>query len=84
MQDTIGVDLLSDIDTKGAEILIVTPGSIADKAGIKYRDVVKEYAGKPIASADDLKAAVANTASGAKVPVKLHRNQAEVTVEAQF
>ena len=82
--DAFGVDVLAEIDIKGAHALRIMPGSIGDKAGIKYNDVIYEYDGRVIGTADALRAAVADTPAGSQVSIKLHRDEKDVTVSAQF
>jgi len=82
--DSFGVELLADVDTKGAAIIKVVPGSIGANAGLKHADIVIEYADRSIDTAAALQAAVSNTPTGARVLIKLHRNQQEVAVTAQF
>jgi S1-C subfamily serine protease len=82
--DAFGALLLADVDIKGAQVLKVVPGSIADRAGLHYPDVVFEYEGRPIETAAALQSAVANTNSGSPVLLRVHRNQKEVLVHAQF
>jgi len=71
----------------GAWVVKVTPGSVAEKAGIKPGDIVTEYNGKPIHAAEELEAAVHPT-SGALVRLKLVRSSGgkvdDVDLNAQF
>jgi hypothetical protein len=82
--DAFGVDLISSKNINGAMILKVTPGTIGAKAGLAADDVVYEYAGQPVGSAADLRSAVADTAPGQQVSIKLRREKQEVTITAQF
>jgi S1-C subfamily serine protease len=82
--DSFGVELLADVDTKGAAVIKVVPGSTGAKAGLKHLDVVIEYADRSIDTAAALRAAISDTPTGARVLIKLHRNQQEMAVTAQF
>ncbi len=66
--------------TQGALISSVQDGSPAAAAGFKAGDVVLDFAGHPIAAPKDLSRVVAETASGARVPVKIWRDGAEQNV----
>ncbi len=60
-------------DTKGALVADVSPGSPAQKAGIKRGDVVVSFDGTKIEEMDDLPYAVASTPVGKEVVVKVIR-----------
>jgi len=82
---TFGADAVSASTFNGAGIISVTPGLIADKAGIKANDIVYEFAGRPIERARNLAAAVDSMSPGTEAIIKLRRNGAkEVTVTALF
>ncbi len=61
-------------EPKGALVADVTPGSPADKAGIKRGDVILEYNGHKIQDMNELPRLVANTPVGKEVEVKVWRN----------
>ena len=82
--EAFGTILLADIDIKGAAVLKVTPDSIAGRAGLMHQDVVVNYAGRAIENAAGLRDAVADTPAGSRVVIKLHRNQQETVLTAQF
>jgi membrane-associated protease RseP (regulator of RpoE activity) len=69
---------------KAALVVKVSPGSISDKAGIKVGDVIYQFDGKHIEQFTDLQKAVAETAIGRKVSVKLLRGEKELSIDAQF
>lgn len=82
---TFGADAVSASNFNGAGIISVTPGLIADKAGIKANDIVYEFAGRPIERARNLAVAVDSMSPGTEAIIKLRRNGAkEVTVTALF
>jgi len=82
--DTFGVLALAEPGVKGALVLQVTSGSIADQAGIWRKDVIFEYRGMAIDTAAALRTAVLATPAGEKVTLKLHRDQREVRKIVQF
>jgi serine protease Do len=61
-------------ETAGALISEVTPKSPAEKAGLKSGDVIVAFNGTPVHDSRKLKLAVASTAPGTKVPVKILRD----------
>lgn len=65
---------------KGALVDEVFPGSPADKAGIKPKDVIIQWGDRRIESFDDLERAVATTPPGVRVPLKVIRNKREITL----
>jgi serine protease Do len=60
--------------TTGALVGDVSPGSPADKAGLKSGDVITQLNGKPIEDASQLKLRVAETTPGSKVQLAVNRN----------
>ncbi len=78
---TQGMGLKSD---KGALVSSVQDNSPAAEAGIKSGDVVMRFGEHAIESPKDLSRAVADTASGATVPVKIWRDGSEQTVEVKI
>lgn len=73
---TLGLDR-----SVGALVSSVTPGSAAEKAGIKVGDVIVAFNGVEILQSSDLPPLVGNTRPGAKVAVKVLRDgkQRELT-----
>jgi putative serine protease PepD len=64
---------IQDVDG-GAKITQIVAGAPAAKAGLKVGDVVTNFDGKTIGSADDLTAAVFQAKPGEKVSVTIQRN----------
>src|SRR5580693_5372459 len=60
--------------TTGALVGDVSPGSPADKAGLKSGDVITQVNGQPIEDASQLKLRVAESAPGSKVQLTVNRN----------
>jgi S1-C subfamily serine protease len=79
-----GVASVDVASSKGVAIFEVTAGSIGAKAGLKPSDVLYEYAGHEIAHSAELQAAVAATATGSAVAIKLQRDKKEITAAAHF
>jgi serine protease Do len=77
---TQGMGLSSD---KGALVSSVQDNSPAAAAGLKSGDVVMRFGDRAIESPKDLSRAVAETASGATVPVKVWRDGSEKTIEVK-
>jgi serine protease Do len=66
----------------GALVANVAAGSPAERAGIRVRDVIVEYAGKPIKDSSDLPFMVARTHVGAAVNIIVLRDKRKVTFTA--
>ncbi|HEY7166337.1 MAG TPA: DegQ family serine endoprotease [Candidatus Binatia bacterium] len=67
-------------EARGALVSDVTKGGPADRAGIKSGDVITEFDRKEIKSSADLPIQVARTAPGKTVPMKILRNNKEMTL----
>lgn len=80
-------DLAEGLDlgakAQGALIAEVTPTGPAEKAGLKPRDVIVEFDGKPIREMKDLPRVVADTPIGKNVTVKVLREGKPVEVQAE-
>ena len=79
-------DLAEGLDigkTQGALVAEVTPTGPAEKAGLKPRDVITEFDGKPIHEMKDLPRVVADTPIGKKVTVKVLREGKPVELTAE-
>jgi len=68
----------------GVGILSVTPGSVAEKAGLKANDVVTAFNGAPIARAADLQSAVSQVAPGNQAIITVRRSGRETELTARF
>lgn len=66
----------------GAFVVTVLPGSSADGAGIEEGDVIVAVAGRPIADAAALTAAIAGLQPGEEVEITFERGEEEQTVRA--
>ena len=67
----------------GVLVTAVSPGSVADKAGIIVGDIVREIDGHPVKAPPDMQAAIA-AAADAAITIKLYRGVAEMTLEGQL
>lgn len=67
-------------EPRGALVGEVTPGSPADKGGIKPGDVIVQFNGTPIKEMHDLPRLVAATAPGTKATLKLLREGKEKVI----
>ncbi|MGE0241834.1 MAG: PDZ domain-containing protein, partial [Parvibaculaceae bacterium] len=80
-------DLAEGLDlgakAEGALVAEVTPTGPAEKAGLKPRDVIVEFDGKPIREMKDLPRVVADTPIGKKVTVKVMREGKPVEIQAE-
>ena len=80
----LGLKAQDTEDGKGVKVLSVDEGSAADKAGIQKDDVITEFNGKEVNSADEL----ANAARSAKdknaMSVKLNRGGKSQTIDIKI
>jgi serine protease Do len=69
--------------TQGVFVDRVTPGTPAERAGIRESDVITSFNGKPVADGQQLLALVSETPVGSKVPMTLLRDgkKMDVTIE---
>ncbi|MDX1694980.1 MAG: DegQ family serine endoprotease [Ketobacteraceae bacterium] len=65
---------------EGAIVAKVLPGGPADEGGIKAGDVIREFAGKPITKAANLRHAVGRTPPGTEVDVEVVRSGDDKTL----
>ncbi|QOV89127.1 S1C family serine protease [Humisphaera borealis] len=66
----------------GAVIGTVTPGSPAEKAGIKPGDIVVGFDGKPVQSLEELAQSISRKSVGDKVAIELVRNGKKMELSA--
>lgn len=69
---------------RGCFVAHVYPGDPAEKAGIRPYDVITDFAGRKVGSANDLIQAVIATAVGENAPVKLIRSGKEREVKIKI
>jgi serine protease Do len=70
-------------DSNGALVAQVTPGSGADKAGLKQGDVILSFNGTPVTQAPDLPPLVAITRPGSMAKVEFLRDHKKQSVEVK-
>lgn len=81
----LGIKAQDTEDGKGVKVLDVSEESAAEKAGIKEDDIIYEFNGKAVNSADELaKEAAEAIKEKAKVPVKLRRDGKTMSLEVSF
>lgn len=68
----------------GLRLTGVTPGSIAEAAGLKKDDVIVEVAGRPATSIEVLRNVVRRQVPGTWLPLKVKRGEQELEVVARF
>jgi serine protease Do len=71
-------------DQSGALIGSVTPGSAADRAGLKRGDVIKEFNGARVTDTNTLRNRVADAGPGSTVQVKVVRDGSERTIDVKL
>ena len=64
----------------GAKVLEVTPGSCADRAGIKAKDIITDLGGKKIDTMSDLTRALSKYEGGEEVTITVYRNGGETVL----
>jgi len=67
----------------GIVINVVEPGSPAERAGLKYGDVILSVDGKPIKTADQLVAIVSDTEIGKKLHMEYLRDGKHLTTDVE-
>jgi serine protease Do len=64
-------------DTRGAIVSGVTPGSAADRAGVKRGDVIEAYNGQPVHDINTLRNRVADAGPGTTADLTIERDGSE-------
>jgi putative serine protease PepD len=68
----------------GAQIAEVTPGSPAERAGLRAGDVIVRVAGRQVAEPDDVMAAIEGRAPGDRVDIEVRRDGGGTTVSVEL
>jgi hypothetical protein len=68
----------------GVLVVAVSPGSVAQRAGIITGDIIYEFEGQPIRSPADLQRAVESSATASTAHIRLYRGTEAANVEARF
>lgn len=80
----LGIRAQDTEDGKGVKVLGVDEGSAAEKAGIKKDDIITEFEGKDINSADQLADAARSVKDKSSMSVKFMRDGRSQTVEVKI
>lgn len=85
-QAALGVRIMSSDSRPGAQVVDVTPGGAAEKAGIRPNELITKFGDRPIQDGDTLVAAVRSHTPGEKVTVTISApdGSSERTVEAKL
>ena len=70
----IGIKAQDTEDGKGVAVLAITPGSAAEKAGLKEGDVITRFDGRPVSNTDELTNAAEESKEKPVVTAELLRN----------
>ena len=71
-------------DAEGAVVTEVLPGSPAEKAGLKPRDVIRRFNGRPVTDILSLRSRVAETDLNTQVQIAIVRNGQEQSLTAEI
>ncbi len=80
----IGIKAQDTEDGKGVKVLEVSDESLADKAGLKEDDIITEFDGKPVNSADQLVDAAKASKDKNSISVKFLRDGKAQTAEIKI
>jgi len=80
----IGIKAQDTEDGKGVKVIHVDEGSAADKSGIKKDDIITEFEGKVVNSADALAGASRDSKDKSSLSIKLNRGGSSQTVEVKI
>ncbi len=75
------IGVTGDPDGENCKILEITPGSPAEKAGLKANDVVLRFGGQKIADFDTLRSQVLKRRPGEEVTVEIQRGDQTVSLK---
>ena len=79
----LGVQV-GDPRPEGIPIIKVTPGSVAEQAGLRGGDVLNGWGKTKVDSIDQLRKAVRETQLEQKIPVRILRGMLELELEVEF
>ncbi len=80
---TLGVQL-GDGESEGAPVRSVTPGSAAERAGIRRGDVIRKVDGMPLADSGRLSESLSDKEPGDAVKLTLARDGSEMVLEVKL
>jgi S1-C subfamily serine protease len=81
---SLGTDVIWISSLDGAGVVSVTPGSVAQKAGLRPNDVIEQFADTPITNRAAFLSIVENAAPATVAVIKVRRNGKPATLTAQF
>ncbi len=84
MRPRLGIKAQDTEEGKGVKVLDVADESLAEKAGIKEGDIITEFDGKTINSADELAEAAQEAKEKSSMKVQLTRDGKSQTVEIKI
>ncbi|MBX3159015.1 MAG: PDZ domain-containing protein [Deltaproteobacteria bacterium] len=70
-------------EDRGVLVARVSPGSMAERAGIRVGDVIVEVRGTPVSSGEDVRQALRRSTPGAGIPTKVVRDGHPITLDAK-
>lgn len=71
----LGINMIGELQNRpGLKLFDVGAGSIAEEAGLEAGDILVEMSSAPVATVDQLRAAVVGFGPGDELPVKVDRN----------
>ena len=73
-----------NVNTEEAEIRDISPGSAADRAGLKPGDVVLKFGDRDVENFEELQAAVNETMPGERVDLRIRRNGSVIILTASI
>ncbi len=77
-------DTLKMGSARGAYVVAVIPGSVAEKAGVQQGDVILRVGDQSIMSPDDMQMSLSKVLPKSKLPLTIWRNGAELVLFAMF
>lgn len=80
----LGIRAQDTEDGNGVKVLSVDKGSVAEKAGVKENDVITEFEGKKVTSADELLEASRAARQKNEMNLKLNRDGKSQTLELKI
>ncbi len=80
----LGIRAQDTEEGKGVKVIDVNEGSAADKAGILKNDIITEFEGKAVNSAEELAEAASDAHEKSSMKVKVNRGSSSKTIEVKI
>ena len=80
----LGIRAQDTEDGRGVKVLSVDEGSAADKAGIRENDIITQFEGNDVNSADELARAARAIKTGDDVSVRIQRDGRSQNIDIKF